>query len=130
MHDDANPADSGALRADLDRALARIQQLEFAVETHGRIGQAMGILMRRYSICSDAAFAALCRVSQHHNIKLRTLAESVIETVTTPDCSMPREIREALEELLRHGGAGGVQDGWHTPSPQGAGPGIGLRASG
>jgi hypothetical protein len=91
------------LQRDLALAKARVTHLEAAVESHGRIGQAMGILMARYGIGADAAFAALARVSQRHNLKLRPLADAVITTTTGSDRSLPRELTEALEELLRAG---------------------------
>jgi hypothetical protein len=92
-----------APRTDLDVARARIVQLERAVESHGVIGQAMGILMCRYSINADAAFAALIRASQGHNLKLRCLADAVIDTTTGRDVAIPRELTKALEEILRTG---------------------------
>ena len=105
LEEQQQPTD--ATLAELQRALelarARVAHLEAAVEAHGRIGQAMGILMARYGIGADAAFAALARVSQHHNLKLRRLADAVITTTTGGDTSLPRELTGALEELLRSG---------------------------
>jgi hypothetical protein len=87
----------------LDDAQRRIEHLEDALETHGRIGQAIGILMSRYTISADAAFSAVSRVSQCHNVKLRTLADAVIATIDDPGMRLPRELADALEELLRVG---------------------------
>jgi ANTAR domain len=44
------------------------------------IGQAKGILMERYNINADRAFAVLVPVSQHNNRKLRDVAEELISS--------------------------------------------------
>ena len=54
-----------------------IDQLEHAMETRHAIGEAMGILMERHGLSEDDAFAVLRRISQHHNIKLRDVAQRV-----------------------------------------------------
>jgi AmiR/NasT family two-component response regulator len=66
--------DCHAARLD-HRAQDRIEHLKRAVDSHGLIGQAMGILMCRYGITADTAFATLGRVSQAHNLKLRALSD-------------------------------------------------------
>ena len=85
-------------RAD-DEAIARIlarhvsvalltarheESLALAVDARKLVGQAMGILMERHNIDSDAAFAVLRRYSQDTNIKLRDVAQQVIETRKLP----------------------------------------------
>ncbi|TDD19967.1 ANTAR domain-containing protein [Kribbella turkmenica] len=57
-----------------------IQNLRDAVRTRGMIGQAVGIVMERYHLTDDRAFAFLTRLSQHGNLKLRTIAEQLIST--------------------------------------------------
>jgi GAF domain-containing protein len=42
------------------------------------IGQAIGILMERYEMNEDRAFAFLLRASSHGNIKLRAVAEKLV----------------------------------------------------
>lgn len=54
--------------------------LGHAVEARNRVGQAQGILMARYRITADQAFAVLLRHSQDTNTKLRLLADDVILT--------------------------------------------------
>ena len=44
------------------------------------IGQAKGILMERYRISGDAAFATLARASQAANVKLAEVARHLTET--------------------------------------------------
>ncbi|MGQ3554861.1 ANTAR domain-containing protein, partial [Streptomyces rochei] len=48
-----------------------------AMETRHAIGEAMGILMERHRMSEDDAFNVLRRLSQHHNIKLRDVAQKV-----------------------------------------------------
>jgi GAF domain-containing protein len=57
-----------------------IQNLNEAVRTRGTIGQAVGIVMERYKLTDDRAFAFLTRLSQHGNVKLRAIAEQIIAT--------------------------------------------------
>lgn len=54
--------------------------LQAALVTRERIGQACGILMSRHLLTADDAMTALRRGSQHRNVKLRELAREVVET--------------------------------------------------
>jgi hypothetical protein len=54
------------------------ESMRQAIGTREQIGQAIGILMERYQLDSDRAFAFLTRVSQAGNIKLRDVAAGVI----------------------------------------------------
>ena len=58
--------------------------LERALDSHRLIGQAMGILIERHRIVSQEAFDLLRRASQDNNVKLREVAERVIETGAEP----------------------------------------------
>jgi len=58
----------------------KIDQLNHKAATRDLIGQAKGILMERYNISSDRAFAVLVRVSQHNNRKLRDVAEELVSS--------------------------------------------------
>jgi hypothetical protein len=55
-----------------------IHNLNEAVRTRGIIGEAVGILMERYKLTDQRAFAFLTRLSQDGNIKLRLVAEEII----------------------------------------------------
>jgi Cu/Ag efflux protein CusF len=57
---------------------AEIDGLSTALETRTEIGEAIGILMERYQLDSDAAFRFLVRVSQQTNTKLRQLAHTIV----------------------------------------------------
>ncbi|QNE16861.1 GAF and ANTAR domain-containing protein [Kribbella qitaiheensis] len=61
-----------------------IRELQEAVKTRGLIGQAVGIVMERYKLNDQRAFAFLARLSQHGNIKLRRVAEQLVATVPQP----------------------------------------------
>ena len=59
-------------------------QLQQALVTRGVIGQAQGILMERERITADQAFNVLRRASQTLNIKLRDVAQTLVETGEAP----------------------------------------------
>ncbi len=69
----------------LDQAEKREFQLRAAVEGHRIIGQATGILMERHRLTAAVAFGRLRTASQNRNIKLREIAERVIDTGLEPD---------------------------------------------
>jgi GAF domain-containing protein len=56
------------------------QQLQSALSTRDRIGQAKGIIMERYTIDDVRAFEMLRQLSQDTNTKLTDLAQRVIDT--------------------------------------------------
>ncbi|MFL6134161.1 MAG: GAF and ANTAR domain-containing protein [Nocardioidaceae bacterium] len=58
-----------------------VQNLEEAVRTRTIIGQAVGIVMERYQLDDERAFAFLARLSQQRNVKLRVVAEEIISDV-------------------------------------------------
>lgn len=67
----------------------RTDNLVIALRTRELIGQAQGILIERERITADQAFDVLRRASQHMNVKLREVAETLIETGETPDTGLP-----------------------------------------
>lgn len=54
------------------------EHLNDALATRKAIGQAMGIVMERYRINEEKAFAFLARVSQTSNVKLRDIAQELV----------------------------------------------------
>ncbi len=54
-------------------------QLEEALETRTVIGQAIGLLMAQEAFTSDEAFQKLVGVSQNSNIKLRDIAQRLVD---------------------------------------------------
>lgn len=64
---------------------ARHAQDSDAALTHRDvIGQAKGIIMERYKLAPDAAFATLVRISSTSNVKLRLVCEELCRTGTLP----------------------------------------------
>ncbi len=62
----------------------RADNLHQALVTREMIGRAEGILMERERITSDQAFDILRKASQHLNIKLKEVAEELVETGERP----------------------------------------------
>lgn len=58
------------------------------LQTRRVIGQAIGILMTRYEMNEDRAFAFLVRASSHRNIKLRAIAQELVDEANAqrPEC--------------------------------------------
>lgn len=56
-----------------------VGDLRKAMRTRETIGKAVGIVMERYKLTDDRAFAFLARVSQNRNVKLNQVAEEVIK---------------------------------------------------
>ena len=56
-----------------------------AIDARNLIGQAQGILMERFGVEADQAFAVLRRYSQDHNLKLHLVAQRLIETRVLPE---------------------------------------------
>lgn len=88
---DAFDADDEAVAHILSRhasvavATARKEEsLAQAVDARKLVGQAMGILMERYDVDGDRAFAILRRYSQDTNTKLRNVAQQLIDTRRLP----------------------------------------------
>jgi ANTAR domain/GAF domain len=74
----------------------QVEQLSEALHTRTDIGTAVGILMERYNIDRHQAFAFLTRNSQTRNIKVRELAQHVIDGTFV---STRREDGESQERL-------------------------------
>ena len=80
--------DGMALAAHVGVALAgaqEVENLERALTSRTVIGQATGILMERFDLTSDRAFAVLSRLSQQQNVKLRQLADEIVLTRALPN---------------------------------------------
>jgi hypothetical protein len=56
------------------------EQLEAALLTRDRIGQAKGIIMERYGVDDVRAFQMLRQLSQENNAKLTDVAQKVIDS--------------------------------------------------
>ncbi|MGY4769777.1 GAF and ANTAR domain-containing protein (plasmid) [Kribbella sp. CWNU-51] len=72
-------------------ATVTARSLERAIDARTEVGQAVGVLMERFDIGADDAFAMLRRHSQAHNVRLRTIAAELLD-----------ERRHTREELSRY----------------------------
>ena len=73
--------DTAGERADDEHRVANLHE---ALKTRELIGQAQGILIERERITAEQAFDVLRRASQYLNIKLREVAQNLIDTGETP----------------------------------------------
>ena len=67
------------------RSRLKIDNLDRALGSRKLVGIAQGILMERFKLDADQAFAVLLRYSQDRNVKLRVVAESLATTGRLPD---------------------------------------------
>jgi GAF domain-containing protein len=76
-----------ALSAAFSLEIQERRELNFqaALSSRATIGEAMGILMERERISADQAFGILRRASQHLNIKLREVAQNLVDTGEDPE---------------------------------------------
>jgi hypothetical protein len=65
-------------------AIMERDNLNRAVAARHQVGLAQGILMTRRQLAADQAFALLKRESQNTHVKLRTIAQTVIQTGDLP----------------------------------------------
>jgi hypothetical protein len=98
VSDDIDPdapsiAELFALHAAIALGGARhVTNLNQALQTRKVIGQALGILMERYQMTEDRAFAFLVRASSTSNHKLHTIAQEIVDTANA------RRVRGGEEE--------------------------------
>lgn len=81
--DAAAKAEGMALAAHIAIAVAaalKIDQFEEALDSRTAISQAVGVLMERFAIKPDQAFALLTRISSTQNVKLRDIAVELVRT--------------------------------------------------
>ncbi|MER6709204.1 ANTAR domain-containing protein [Streptomyces fumanus] len=85
-----------------DELREQVRQLQQAVVSHAVVDQAIGMVVALGRVTPDQGWAVLKEVSQHTNVKLRSVAELILAWARTG--ALPAEIRAALEEALdRHG---------------------------
>lgn len=68
----------------LEEALALIENLRFALATRSIIGQAHGIVMERYRLDAENAFALLKRLSSANEMKVSRLSEQIVAGAPVP----------------------------------------------
>jgi hypothetical protein len=60
-----------------------VTNLNQALQTRKVIGEALGILMERYQLSEDRAFAFLVRASNTSNLKVHTIAQELVDAADT-----------------------------------------------
>jgi hypothetical protein len=102
--------------ADAERIFAleeENRQLKEAITSHAVVDQAIGMVVGLARVTPDEAWQVLVEVSQHTNIKLRCLAETLVNWGGTG--VLPPEVTAVLEDALdRHGPT-------RVPAPSGEG---------
>ncbi|BBE22556.1 hypothetical protein MN0502_14390 [Arthrobacter sp. MN05-02] len=78
MDNQANDVFLGQVLAQLRSVTDRVEQLTQAIESRDVIGQAKGILMERYQLTPDDAFALLVACSTQSNTKLACVASRLV----------------------------------------------------
>ncbi|HTT91377.1 MAG TPA: GAF and ANTAR domain-containing protein [Acidimicrobiales bacterium] len=68
-----------------DQDVRQAENLRHALVTRELVGQAQGILMEREHITADQAFGILRRASQNLNVKLREVAQDLVDTGERPE---------------------------------------------
>jgi len=96
----------------------KAEHLELALVTRQEIGQAVGILMERYGLSADAAFAYLRRLSQNGNVKLRDLAEQLRRTGRLPDDERTPACGRAAALVLDEPLTGAADAALREPDPE------------
>jgi hypothetical protein len=83
------------------RLQEEVQQLKEAVASHAVVDQAIGMIVALGRVTPQQGWQVLKDVSQHTNIKLRSVADLIL--VWGRAGVMPEQIRAELEEALdRH----------------------------
>lgn len=68
-----------------EAAMELATQLQEALQSRAVIDQAKGMLMDRHKVSGDEAFEQLKAISQRKNIKVRDLAQRMVDEVTRGD---------------------------------------------
>jgi hypothetical protein len=105
------PDDLVAKIVDLQRDNDHLQS---AITSHAVIDQAIGIIMALGGLRPGQGFDVLRDVSQHTNIKLREIADLLIDWVDTQQ--LPDNVREALCIAMKRAQYAASRD-THGPAP-------------
>lgn len=94
-----------ALSAEVAALQLHQDNLQRAMATRAVIEQAKGVLMQRYGVTADTAFAILVRWSRTANVKLHTVAEVLLAVAAeaetqTEKCQLARWLTEQLQSPI------------------------------
>ncbi|MGW4674745.1 ANTAR domain-containing protein [Streptomyces sp. NPDC004324] len=102
------PSPLGASADEVLRLEDENLQLKQAVRSHAVVDQAIGVILAVGRLTPDEGWHTLRNISQNTNVKLRQVAELVVDWAHTGQ--LPGEIRGQLErELGLDGSAGDVR---------------------
>ena len=104
QHTDAGSvAGMGGLDSRVAQLEAEIAQLKDALARRQQIGVATGLLAQRFAISPERAWSLLVRLSQNSHVKVREIAQSVIEAHCGRLDPVNRQILSTLEKHLPDG---------------------------
>ncbi|MFD8418130.1 ANTAR domain-containing protein [Streptomyces sp. NPDC059466] len=83
-------------------------QLKQAVRSHAVVDQAIGVLLAVGRLTPDEGWDTLRSISQNTNVKLRQVAELIVEWARTG--RLPGDIRSQLEHELGLGDSSGAAE--------------------
>ncbi|HET7328170.1 MAG TPA: ANTAR domain-containing protein [Nocardioidaceae bacterium] len=95
---------------ELSKLRREICDLKQAMASREVIEQAKGVLILRYGLHPERAFAVLVRWSQNSNVKLHTVAETLVHAVCRDDRdsgydeALVRQLEEQMASTLDDGG--------------------------
>lgn len=69
-------------------------QFQSALASRDLIGQAKGVLMERFNLDAGRAFALLAKLSQDTNIPVRVVAERLVDPLSGPEVTLPRQLND------------------------------------
>jgi AmiR/NasT family two-component response regulator len=92
-------AGDAALAVELLELRAENEQLSRALESRAVIDQARGMVMVLAPCSSEGAWDLMVDISQHCNVKLRSVAAALV--ATTQDEPLPEQIQRELPGALR-----------------------------
>ena len=80
----------------------QVRTLEIALHSNRVIGVATGVLMVTHNLCESDAFSLLRDASQRLNVKLREVADGVVETGALRDEHKVKINQRGTSGLLHH----------------------------
>ena len=92
-------------RDEVDRLRAELAQRREQLASQPAIEQAKGMLMHNFGLTADEAFALLRRLSQDTNVKVHTVAEQLVATLTGHVSTQGARRVAAVLEKMRTGSA-------------------------
>ncbi|CAM5673618.1 hypothetical protein SALBM135S_06047 [Streptomyces alboniger] len=85
-----SPNEVGATAEKVEELVDEVQHLKHAVTSHATVDQAIGVVLALGRISPDEAWDVLREVSMQTNVKLRTVAEHIVDwgrTGSTKSCA-------------------------------------------